>query len=166
MALKPLGFNGWWFHHSPIHKKRIEMLHQAVIGRLDFQVLSVFDLFLSSIKGHDHTPGWYLQSADSQLLVCFCTGLKPKSKRLSWAACLSSSLNCWATAIVVFSSRTVFITHKNQTFSVTCLVSYNNHMMESFTSTRLHMQEKQPPPCCQVTPTDYILCRFCYSSNC
>lgn len=52
------------------------------------------------IKAVPHTSGWYLQSADSQLLVCFY--IKPKSRHLSWAAQASPSVQ--VTLVVLFFS--------------------------------------------------------------
>ncbi len=40
---------------------------------------------LRRVKFAPHTPGWYLQSADSQLLVCFYMQLRPKSSWAAWA---------------------------------------------------------------------------------
>lgn len=52
------------------------------------------------IKAVAHTSGWYLQSADSQLLVCFY--IKPKSRHLSWAAQACPSVQ--VTLVVFFFS--------------------------------------------------------------
>lgn len=54
------------------------------------------------VKAQACTSGWYLQSADSQLLVCFNMQVKPKSRCPGWGA---SPLCLQMTALVFFISE-------------------------------------------------------------